>query len=670
VAGLLAAPSLAGAVAVAPDVASSVTSIDFGTQQATTVTATPVPGTPYTVTLTYTGTATTVTAQAATITGGTKPGWFSVTSDGCANVNLTQANPTCSDTIVPTPADQSVGTGTLTVPITGDATTALTVALSVTGSTAPPLVATPGPGFAHISWGTLPTTSIGPAQGYELLKGTSPTNLIKFGQDVAATPYSFDDTAVTGGTVYYYQVRVFENNALQITSPPVAVAPWQAGGPGTFISLPPSRLLDTRTSNGGHNGAIGTTTAIHLQVAGRGGVPSTGVGSVELNITGTGPTAPTYLSVFPTGHARPNTSILNLVKGQIRADAVTVLLGTNGQVDIYNAAGAVNVVVDVVGFYANTVSPVSLSSGGQFHQLDAPVRVYDSRLDTKGQLPGHFIAPILFGFSPADAPHIKAVAINLTAVGGHATGYLTAYDGASNAPPTASTLNYTPSVAISNMAIVPVSTCNIDPSCAGVPMIGIANGSVNSVDIVVDIVGYFDDNSLEFGLRYHSLANPTRLVDTRTGFGIAHALGGGQTQTIDPGPIGDLETFALNYSVTAVMPTNSTYLVLWADFANPIARPATSNLNALPGQIVASHALPSAGDGNLVNIYNRTGTTNVLVDVAGTYESWPVVFPGAASPAVAGAHMTTAQQATVARTARYGQLGRANGADLARRAIQ
>jgi hypothetical protein len=161
--------------------------------------------------------------------------------------------------------------------------------------------------------------------------------------------------------VYYYQVRVFENNALQITSPPVAVAPWQAGGPGTFIPLPPSRLLDTRTTNGGHNGAIGTRTAIHLQVAGRGGVPSTGVGSVELNVTGTIPSALTYLSVFPTGQARPNTSILNLVKGQTRADAVTVLLGTSGQVDIYNAAGAVNVVVDVVGFYANTVSQVTSS---------------------------------------------------------------------------------------------------------------------------------------------------------------------------------------------------------------------------------------------------------------------------------------------------------------------
>ena len=184
-------------------------------------------------------------------------------------------------------------------------------------------------------------------------------------------------------------------------------------------------------------------------------------------------------------------------------------------------------------------------------------------------------------------------------------------------------------------------------------MIGIANGSTGPVDVIVDIVGYFDDNSLEFGLRYHALPNgPTRIVDTRGGVGIAHPLGTGQTQLINPAPTGDSMTWALNYNVTAVGPTNSTYLTLWPDFiSSPIPRPGTSNLNALAGQGVASHAMPSAGDSNLVNIYNRAGTTNVLVDVTGTYESWPLAFPGSASPAIAAARTTQTERATQARTA-------------------
>ena len=56
-------------------------------------------------------------------------------------------------------------------------------------------------------------------------------------------------------------------------------------------------------------------------------------------MTATGPTGSSYLTAFPTGVARPTASNLNFPPGWTGANAVTVPVGTGGQVDIYNHLG-------------------------------------------------------------------------------------------------------------------------------------------------------------------------------------------------------------------------------------------------------------------------------------------------------------------------------------------
>jgi Domain of unknown function (DUF4282)/Protein of unknown function (DUF2510) len=141
----------------------------------------------------------------------------------------------------------------------------------------------------------------------------------------------------------------------------------------SFASLQPARLLDTRpgltTVDGLFNGvgALGGGATLDLTVAGRGGVPTTGVGAVVLNITATDPTAAGFFTVYPTGSARPTASNLNFVPGQTTPNLVVAKVGANGQVSVFNFAGNADLIADVVGWFPGTpAEPLSTAIGGDY----------------------------------------------------------------------------------------------------------------------------------------------------------------------------------------------------------------------------------------------------------------------------------------------------------------
>ncbi|MGH9154144.1 MAG: hypothetical protein ACRD03_17570 [Acidimicrobiales bacterium] len=68
---------------------------------------------------------------------------------------------------------------------------------------------------------------------------------------------------------------------------------------GRYTPLTPARILDTRTGTGGIAGPVGPGSTVDMQVTGRGGVPSTGVTAVAVNVTVTQPTGHGHLTVFP-----------------------------------------------------------------------------------------------------------------------------------------------------------------------------------------------------------------------------------------------------------------------------------------------------------------------------------------------------------------------------------
>jgi hypothetical protein len=120
---------------------------------------------------------------------------------------------------------------------------------------------------------------------------------------------------------------------------------------GTFHPLSPARILDTREGNGAPKAKVGPGRTVALQVTGRGNVPANGVSAVVMNVTVTEPTAPSVLTVWPTGEPQPNASNLNYVAGQTVPNLVVVKVGTGGKVNLRNLSGSTHVVADVVGWY-------------------------------------------------------------------------------------------------------------------------------------------------------------------------------------------------------------------------------------------------------------------------------------------------------------------------------
>ncbi|MBB5871144.1 hypothetical protein F4553_004523 [Allocatelliglobosispora scoriae] len=422
-----------------------------------------------------------------------------------------------------------------------------------------------------------------------------------------------------------------------LTSPKtVQMSLWgYIGGHGLFHLTEPQRTLDTRFGVGAAKAPVGAGKVIHLKVTGRAGVPANGVGAVVLNVTVTGATASSFLTIYPTGTTRPTTSALNFTKGATIANSVTVAVSDDGKVDIYQHSGKTQIIADVVGYYGNGPDrwgPTGL--GGQYHPVK-PQRLLDTRTDWGVRLPAGYYANIPFSYGAGVDPSIRAVAVNITAVSPTGSGYLTAWTGSQWTRPDTSTLNFAKGSNVPNFAIVPVVNCADCGLATGLPSIGVYTSA--DTHLLVDIVGVIDDSTLPDGLRF-TPRPPVRIADTRSGLGVPDALGPRATATITaPGSLatGPMKALALN--VTAVAPTSGTYLTLWPDGIDGIGQPTVSNLNPAAGQTVPNAAITAIGPANAFNVYNHAGQANVLVDVVGTFYLYvgTASSPGGSGPAAA-----------------------------------
>ena len=120
---------------------------------------------------------------------------------------------------------------------------------------------------------------------------------------------------------------------------------------GGFVSLPaPKRLLDTRS--GSKVGELdGSGSAYSLQVTGQGGVPSSGVSAVALNVTAVSAEAGDYggfVTVYPCG-TRPDASNLNFTSGQTIPNSVIAPVSSSGKVCFY-VYGKAHLLTDVSGY--------------------------------------------------------------------------------------------------------------------------------------------------------------------------------------------------------------------------------------------------------------------------------------------------------------------------------
>lgn len=246
---------------------------------------------------------------------------------------------------------------------------------------------------------------------------------------------------------------------------------------GRFISLTPSRELDTRITRNPIQAR--ETRTIDLQGA---GVPADAL-AVALNVTVTETRAPGFLTVWRSGDQRPEpASNVNYLEANYTVANSVITGATNGAVDIF-ALAETHVIVDVLGYV--TGEAAEESTDGLYVPL-APQRFYDTRpaqpptgTSTIGQ--GRSIGIPIQGVGEIPDEGVAAVALNLGMTGAPAPGFLAAYAQDTVRPVPLSTVNMSfPFQTVANHTIARVSTAG-----------GIEVFARLESHAFVDVTGYF-----------------------------------------------------------------------------------------------------------------------------------------------------------------------------------
>lgn len=381
--------------------------------------------------------------------------------------------------------------------------------------------------------------------------------------------------------------------------------PTAAPGFGATVAAPgpdtsPLRILDTRPGAGqrGYWGAKpGAGDTISLQVAGRGGVPTSGVAAVTMDVIITEANADGFVTVWPSGQPRPLASSLNVEgAGSTISNLVTVPLGPDGKVQLFTQSGG-HLVADVAGWL-----PTNAFVGSQ------PTRVLDTRADSRvgynGDKPasGATVDVQLGSAQGLPASGVAAVVLNVTATEADGPGFVTVWP-TGNARPWASSLNAVAGGTISNQVTVA-------PGAGGKVSIFVQYG----MHVVVDFFGYY-----KAGQGFAS-AVPARILDTRPGPGQQDYSGAkpvaGQTVSLKVAGVGPVPASvkAVILNLTGTEAAAPGFVSAWPG-GQP--RPLTSVLNLTTSGQTRSNAVyvPVGADGT-IQLFTQSGT-HLVADVNG-----------------------------------------------------
>jgi GH25 family lysozyme M1 (1,4-beta-N-acetylmuramidase) len=358
--------------------------------------------------------------------------------------------------------------------------------------------------------------------------------------------------------------------------------------PAGYTPTTPTRVLDTRNAIGVPTTTpLGTQTSVTVDLSTQ--LPAT---AAVINVTGIA-TAATFITVWQANTPRPSASHLNLVAGDTRPNLVTVPVGPDRKIQLYNHFGNTHILADLAGHYATDAPGL--------HTALTPTRVLNT--NTTGPLGAGSVYTLnLTTTLPATA---TAVTLNITATGASLPTFITAWP-TGQTRPNASNLNLNDANPTANLITIPLGT----------------NKSINlynhagTVHLLGDLAAHYAPDT---GSRY--IARPTqRLLDTRpTPPTWTPATGGGSAFTLNLNShIPPIATAAL-LNITGITPTTPTFLAATPKTSTTPTRPTTSNLNLTTGQTLSNLTDTTLGTNNDIWIYNSTGTINVITDLTGYF---------------------------------------------------
>lgn len=386
-----------------------------------------------------------------------------------------------------------------------------------------------------------------------------------------------------------------------------------AGRGGDFVPVDSVTLLDTRDGTGGTTGVRGAKSVTTFNAIGVGGVPSSGVSALMVDVTAIQPTANTFLSIYPD-LTTVSASAMNASIGEVMTNSAVVKPGTNGKLAVSNAGGNVHIRVDLVGYFTSATG----STGSGFVPVDA-IRVVDSRsglgiaagtMPTRGTRTANISGG---GLVPASA---TAVMLDVVVIGATGNGWLTVGSSA-----TAETgIDY----AKGNTSMGAVVKLN--PGGGGAVIL---ENRGPAVHVAITVQGYWTGNpTTGAGLRP---VPATTLHDSRLPSGAQPVPAGGTVDVAVAGtnglPTRGIAAAVLN--VHAVAPTSGGYFTV-----TPLGSAANimSTTNFTAGHVARSSIMVTKlGTEGKVRIKNASsGTVHVVVDLQGWFAD-PMPFLPVAS---------------------------------------
>jgi hypothetical protein len=415
------------------------------------------------------------------------------------------------------------------------------------------------------------------------------------------TSASFTATAVTVTADQTVSITAAYNGSSQTTWLTVTAVQSQPAGALRFVPVTPCRVADTRNPTGpfGAPALAANASRSFVVPSSTCGIPAT-ARAYSLNVTVVPHGILGYLTIWPTGQARPVVSTLNSFDGRTRADAAIVPAGTGGAVSVF-VTHASDVILDINGYFVPATDPAALA----FYPV-TPCRITDTREAIRGLLGSPSLAagikrtlPVLS--SGCNVPTAaRAYSLNFTVVPKGTLGYVSTWPTGSPQP-LVSTLNATTGTTVANAALVPAGNGGAIDVFAS-----------HETDLIVDINGYFAPAG-PGGLSLYNLT-PCRVYDTRTPTG-APTLNGSRSMNLAGGACGvpaGARAYAIN--VTVVPLTSVPYLSFWPQGTQ---QPWVSTLNPVDATTTSNMAIIPTNNGS-ISVYSPQ-PAELILDISGYF---------------------------------------------------
>jgi hypothetical protein len=408
--------------------------------------------------------------------------------------------------------------------------------------------------------------------------------------------------------------------------------------PSSYYATSPRRILDTRATvasgnptNIGLSGTFKAGSVRRFTVAGAkyvgGGsalaVPANAV-AVTGNLTVVNETAAGVIDLGPAASASGTTSTLSFVKGDTRANNVTVGLAAGGSLAaVYRSStsgATTNLIFDVTGYF------LAGTAGATYHTL-TPGRVLDTR-PTSSSTGATHIGPLTklpnrtvrsfsvagvkaLGWTSALVPtNAVAVTGNLTVTDATSVGYV-ALGPTMTASPSTSTVNVAKGTNVANGVTVALKSGKLQVVWCG------TTGS--SADVIFDVTGFFTAGA--GGLSFYGVT-PVRLLDSSKNLGLTGPF---KSRTARLFTVGGTSTIpstaaAIAGNLTLINPSANGWALISPAI---VANPTTSTVNASLGHSEANGfdvALGASGKVALEWAGTTGSSANLALDVTGYWK--------------------------------------------------